>query len=307
METTTAQTNTQLTAPSAALINKTAATTTTQPNVFDFVDYREFLKVSFEYKKFKNPAYSESAFIQAAGMGKNSRGYLSLIIKGKRNLSTNSILGFAQAIKLNPKETMYFENMVNFNQSEDEKKKSFFFERMNVAAMNEKGKAFQILESQYRYMSKWYLVVLREMVNLKDFKEDAAWISRRIRRPITKEEVAEGLKDLENLGLLTRNAKGNLTQSEPIISFNDNKHNFKNALELHRDFASQIYTSLERDPYEKRAARLTTISCSHKRFEELRADMRKFAEEMLIKYTKSTDGEPDVILQLGMQLFHITE
>lgn len=277
------------------------------PSVFNYTDFREFLKDAFLYKKQINPSYSESAFIMNAGFGASSRGYFGLIIKGKRNLTTKTILGFATALKLNPQETMYFENMVHFNQTDKEEEKVFFFERMKVSAVGSKTKAIEILESQYRYVSQWYLIALREVVMLKDFKEDEAWIVKKMRNRLTKDEVKTGLQDLLNLGLITRNDQGKLIQSEPIVTFTDNKNNFKNAVKLHQQFNEKAKELLELDPYEKRSARLTTLSCKKSDFESMRTEMKIFSDMLLKKYAGDNTTEAEVVLQLGMQLFYLTE
>jgi uncharacterized protein (TIGR02147 family) len=61
------------------------------PVVYDFTNYRDFLKAFFEFKKLTNPAYSASMFARKAGLGENSRGYLKLVIEDKRNLSSLTI------------------------------------------------------------------------------------------------------------------------------------------------------------------------------------------------------------------------
>jgi len=288
-------------------IDKSHESIILKPNVFEYVNYRIFLQDTYLHKKHINHSFSESAFIQAAGFGKTSRGYLGLIIKEKRNLTTKTIIGFATAMKLSPKEMMFFENMVYFNQAETEEEKVFFFERMKVSSINEKKPAFEILESQYRYVSQWYLLALREVVNLTDFKEDEAWIAKKMRGQITKDEASEGIKDLLNLGLITRDISGRLIQSEPIITFNENQNNFTNSLKLHQEFNDRAKILLEKDPYTKRSARLTTLSCKTEDFEALRTEMKIFSDLLLSKYGADNKKESNVVLQLGMQLFHITE
>ena len=86
---------------------KMGAPPSEKPSVFSYVCFREFLRDAYNYKNHLNPSFSENAFTQAAGFGKSSRGYLGLLIKGKRNLTAQTIFGFSKALKLSPKETMY--------------------------------------------------------------------------------------------------------------------------------------------------------------------------------------------------------
>lgn len=282
-------------------------TSTEQPKIYKYLDYREYLREAYQYKKQINPAYSESAFIQAAGMGKNSRGYLGLILKGKRNLALKTILGLASALKLDPKETMYFENLVHFNQAESEKEKIFFFERMKVSAQNEKNPAYEILEIQYRYLSQWHLVALREVVQLADFDESPQWIIKKMRGQVTKDQVIQGLDDLLQLGLIKRDNSGHLVQTDAVVTFNESHINFKNVIQLHQQFNDRAKELMAKDPYEKRAARLTTLSCRKEDFAAIREEMKQFSNSLLARFADDKQRASNVVLQMGMQLFHITE
>lgn len=280
---------------------------TEKPRVFDYIDFRKYLKESYLYRKNVNAAYSESAFILAAGLAKTSRGYFGLIVRGKRNLASSSIFGFAKALKLDPKESMYFENMVYFNQAKKEEERIFYFERMKIALQGERSELFEILEGQRLYVSKWYLVVLRELVSLKDFVEEEAFIVKKLKKQISKEQAKEGLEVLLKLGLLTRNPNGRLVPSEPVVTFTDNQHNFKSTTELHQQFIDKAKSLLVDEPYEKRSARLVTIACDIAQFDSIREEMRIFSRTLLKKYGSSARQNASTVLQLGMQLFHVTE
>lgn len=278
-----------------------------RPNVFDYVDYRLFLKDMLHYKKSLNQNFSENAFIFSAGFGKNSRGYFGLITKGKRNLTSKSIIGFSNSMALAADESIYFENMVLFNQAEDEKEKYRFFERMKVGANGKKARIVNFLEHQYRYLNEWHIVVLLEMVTLTDFKEDPEWIRKKLGGKITKEKVIEGLNDLVELGLLSRNAEGKLVQSEPVVIFEDNAQNFKNSYNLHKHFALRAADAMENVDYDKRAAQLITLCLPRDRFEELRREMKEFTKKILREYQPATDRSNNMIVQLGSQLINISE
>ncbi len=288
-------------------LSKNVERTLEKPSIYDYLDYRQFLKAAYMNKKSANPAYSESAFIQAAGFGKNSRGYFGLLMKGKRNLTAKTIYGFSKALKLSPKETMYFENLVFFNQAKSEEEKTFYFQRLQVSAIGENSEPLQILESQYRYVTQWSLIALREVVNLVGFKEDNQWIAKKFKGRMTAEEAGKGIQDLQNLGLITRNKDGKLVTSEPIVRFNSDENNFKNSTQLHARFTDFAKEALINDPYEKRGAQLITLCCSQKNFEKLRTDMEEFVSTTLSKYANEKNDDPDAVMQLGMQLIQLTE
>lgn len=284
----------------------TAKSTTARPNVFAYLNYRDFLKDSYAHRKDVNPRFSENAFALAAGFGKNSRGYLGLVVKGKRNLTAKSIVGFARALGLGAKEALFFENMVHFCQAEDEKERIYYFERLKVAAQGEASAPVAFLDSHLRFLNEWHLVVLREVINLVDFKEDSAWIYKRLGGKIAISKIEEGLKDLQVLDLVGRDAAGKLIQKDPMMLFKDAKSNFRNSTNLHKDFAARASDAMVNDPYEKRAAQLITLSIPKDDIEELRSEMQKIAEEILKKYGNASAGSQSQVVQLGIQLLQLT-
>ncbi len=279
---------------------------TPRPSIYDYSEYRSFLRDMLDHKKGINPSYSENAFIFAAGFGKNSRGYFGLLMKNKRNLTAKSIMGFSTAMNLCAEEAIYFENMVMFNQAESEKEKVMFFERMKVGARGKKAKLITVLEHQYRFLNEWHLIVLKEVILLADFREDANWIVAKLGNTLTAEKVTEGLNDLMELGLITRDVNGKLVPCEKVVIFNDNSQNFKSSKNLHKQFAQKAAEAMEL-PYEQRGAQLMTLCVPRARFEELRNEMKNFTKRILEEFPPSETEPNDLVVQLGQQLLKITE
>ncbi len=276
-----------------------------RPEVFSYTNYRSFLRDSYEYLSPKPPAFSETAFIRKAGYGANSRGYLSLLIKGKRNLSSKKILGFAHALKLNEKETGYFESLVLFNQAKSDQDQSYYFSKLSKAIKGKRSYAYEVLKSQYNYYSKWYLVAIRELVVLEGFVEDPAWIRRALKSDVSKKEISEALEDLLRLELITRNEQGRLIQTTSLTRFSDNADNFKAVLNIQRQFLEKSKESLE-DDYEKRSASSVVLAIKKEDFSKIREDIAAFRSQILKKYAIE-DKELDDVVALNIQFFHLTD
>lgn len=276
-----------------------------RPNIFEFVDYRLFLAEAFAHIQSKNPKYSATAFVRQAGFGENARGYFTLIINGKRNLSTSTILGFSKTLKLSEKEIFYFENLVHYNQATTQKEKVFYFERISKNMKGKNSSAFELLKSQYNYFAKWYLVAIREMVALKDFQEDAEWVARKLRNKITKKEVQDAIVDLINLGLLQRDENQKLFQSDEFINFTDDSLNYTVGNALHTQFLDKAKESMAEDAYKDRSASCIIMATEKENFDKIREEVKAFREHILNKYA-SNNGELDCVLNLGIQLNYIT-
>ena len=277
-----------------------------KPVIHNYVDYRAFLSDSLDYIQSKNPKYSATAFVRQAGFGENSRGYFNLIMNKKRNLSSSTILGFAKTLKLNEKETYYFENLVYYNQATTEKEKILYFERISKIMKGKTSAAFELLKSQYNYFSNWYMVAIRELVVLKNFKEDYEWVSKKLRNKVSKKDFQEAVADLMNLGLLKREANGKLIQSEEFIQFTDTSMNYTVVNVLHSQFLDLAKESLNDDPYESRSASCVVLATEKENFSKIREEIKAFRAHILNKYGTTTQAT-DCVLNLGIQLNHITE
>ncbi|MBC7714775.1 MAG: TIGR02147 family protein [Rhizobacter sp.] len=276
-----------------------------KPVIYDYVDYRAFLSDSLEHIQTKNSKYSATAYVRQAGFGENSRGYFNLIMNGKRNLSSSTILGFAKTLKLNEKETFHFENLVHYNQATTEKEKGLYFERINKNMKGKTSKAFELLRSQYNYFSNWYLVAIRELVATGNFKEDYDFISKRLKNKVSKKEIIEAINDLINLGLLGRDEKGLLVQSDIFINFTDTSMNYTVVNALHSQMLDRAKESLSEDEYKNRSASCVVLATDSENFDKIREEIKAFREHMMNKYG-TNNAKVDCVLNLGIQLNHIT-
>ncbi len=279
-----------------------------RPSVYDYDDYRKYLASIYAFKKNKNKYYSETAFIKDAGFANNSRGYLGLILKKKRNLGEKGLRGFINSIPLNNEEAIYFENLVRFNHAQDNSSKKTYLERMKSASKHVNNKLISIKESQYRLVSDWLLIALREIVALDDFKADTAWIKKQIRRDLKKTEIEQALNDLIQLNLIKRNLDGNFSQSEECIIFREDEETFKFSSDLHESFLDYAREQILHADYRDRSVQLNTISCNKDDFEAIKEEIRTFSHHLISKYGENKDNKKfDTVIQFGTQLTKVTK
>jgi len=93
-------------------------------NIYNFSDYRDFLKDRYRQLKEADPLFSFRYFSKQAGFG--SPNYLKLVMDGKRNLSADAIGKFAKGLRLDNHESEYFRYMVEYNQCEIVPKKKVY-------------------------------------------------------------------------------------------------------------------------------------------------------------------------------------
>lgn len=274
------------------------------PSVFQFVDYRVFLKSFFAFKKAKNASYSFTTFAMQAGLGASMRGYPKMVMEGARNLSPHSIRAFSDALALEAREAMYFENLVYFNQSKSGRDKDHYFQRLSISAEGSESDAFRLLRSQYTFFSKWYLVVIRELVALPNFKEDAAWIVAQLRGKITRAQAQESLEHLSRLSLIKRDAQGKWVQSHAALATTEESFH----LMMHKFYLEMIERAkeaLKEDPYEQRHCGYVTLSMNVAKLPELVQAISNFRNQVVRDFGVNAEC-PDSVVQLNIQLFQFT-
>ncbi len=179
-----------------------------RPPIFEYENYRCFLKDYFAFSKQQLPQFSYRYFSHKAGF--SSPNFLKLVMDGKRNLSPQSIEQFCKAFKFSVIESEFFSYLVHFNQAQDEAQKILWAQKI----LKCKGlqKIHPLRQAEYAYYARWYSIPIREMILLKNFKEDAVWIARQFQPALTKEQVEQALENLLQLGMIQRDAQGRLVQ-----------------------------------------------------------------------------------------------
>ena len=70
------------------------------------------------------------------------------------------------------------------------------------------SKSARLEEAQYSIYSQWFVLPIREMMLHSDFREDPAWIGRRLRPRVSPTEVRRALAPLPALGLAATLSRG---------------------------------------------------------------------------------------------------
>ena len=86
-----------------------------RPSVFTYFDFRRFLRDSQQQRRSVRPAFTLEYL--AGKVGLKSKGHVSLIFKGAKNIPEEKLPLFAQAFDLDDKETDFFCHLVRFGQA----------------------------------------------------------------------------------------------------------------------------------------------------------------------------------------------
>jgi uncharacterized protein (TIGR02147 family) len=272
-----------------------------RPSVFQYLDYRAFLKDYFAFTKAQSPTFSFRRFSKDAGFA--SPNFLKLVYDGKRNLTTESVYKVTKAFKLKRSESDFFSNLVFFNQAESSDEKNSFYQKMQRSKTYREIRGLE--RDQYEYYSQWYHVAIRELVETNDFHEDYEWIAGRVRPKISPKQAEEAITLLLKLRLLSRDSEGKLIQSDANISTGAEVRSLA-VLNFHRVMLEAAEKSLDQISPQERDITSATFAVSANQMDELKRRVAHFRKTTLTWLSSSSDLK-SAVYQMGIQIFPLTE
>jgi uncharacterized protein (TIGR02147 family) len=268
------------------------------PDIFAFLDYREYLRAYYEYAK-QHRRFSYRAFSRRAGL--RSPNYLKLVMDSERNLTREMARRFAAACGLQDEAALYFRILVGFNQARTVEERNRWYRRLK---RNRRYREVHLLDLAYdAYHSHWYLPAIRELVASRDFREDYRWIAERLAPPIRPQQARMAVETLLQLGLLERDQKGNLRRKEATVSTGPEVYSLHLA-NFHRSMLAHAASSLDRLPAEQRDISSVTLCLDESGLERVKRALQRFRRELLD--IDELETSPRQVIQVNFQLFPLT-
>lgn len=100
------------------------------PNIYDYTDYRKFLKDKVDELRVENPRLSYRNINKRFGL--KSSGFVNTIFTGERNLGRVAMGNVCRGLELNEKESMFFELLVHFGQARTAEERDYYLNRLSV-------------------------------------------------------------------------------------------------------------------------------------------------------------------------------
>ncbi len=272
----------------------------TQTSIFEYSDYRRYLADYYSIKKANNPGYSHRVFAKQAGL--SSPSHLLMIINGSRNLSLKTIPKFAEGLKLSTKEKKYFELMVLFNQTEDLQMKARYFAEIMSLKASLKG-LHDLEKEKFDFLSKWYVVAIYVLVDLKDFNPDPDWIAKRLGGAVTVSQAKDALESLQKLGMIQSDAAHGFRQTSGAVTVADDTRSVA-VFSYHQSMIRLATESLRKNQLAQREINGATVAIPLDKLPEVKEKIRAFRKE--INQLASSFESPDQVYQLNIQFFPLT-
>lgn len=271
-----------------------------QPNVFDYTDYRKFLRDHYSFMKETTSFFSHRYFMNKAKI--NSPNFLKNVMEGKKNLSKKSIFKFTDALGLKKRETDYFENLVLFDQSSTGDKKQFYFERMKLFSRN--VIRTEIEQGQSAYFSKWYHSVIRELISIRDYKGNWIKLANDVYPHITPLQAQKSVELLEKLGLVAKQADGTYSPASRNVTAGAKPVDVFLIRQYHKDSLNNAKHGIDAVSPDRRTCSSLVMSVEEKTYKEIEEEIASFRNRLT--HIANKTQEPDRVYQVAIQFFPVS-
>ncbi len=268
-------------------------------NIFDYTNYRLFLKDYYTDKKKENTNFSYRYIANKVGF--KSAGHFTQIIKGQANISSHLIAKFSKFMKLKKREVEFFELLVYFDQAVSQEEKAHYFERI----VNFKEVTAKILTpDQYEFYTKWYYAVIRDVLSTYEFSGDFKKLSNTVIPTISTAEAERAIKLLERLELIKVDERGIYRVTDSFISTSSEEQSIvlsSYAMEM-IERAKEAVNLL---PKEERMISWSGFSVSKETYSAIVEEIR--ATRKRIRTLVAKDVHPERVYHFNVQFFPVSK
>lgn len=268
------------------------------PNLYEYLDYRLYLRDWLADKQAQNSRYSMRLAASKIGC---DPAFLLRIMQGKKNPSTKLTFQLGQLLALQGKAMEYFELLVKLSKAESHVERSHLIERLSLMR---KSKLRSLDAAQYAYFDKWYYTAIRELLDFYPFRGNFQDLARMVMPPIKPSEAQKAIEILMELGMVSRNADGLYERTDAVLTTGEGWRSVAIANYQMRliDLAKEAF---ERFPEDERNFSTLTLSVSNPTYRRIVDNLIAFRREALELAKQDTAG--DRVWQFNFQIFPLSK
>ncbi len=262
--------------------------------IFEYTDYREWLRDAFE--DFKKRKTVVSWRYMAMKLGADP-GNLLRVAQGKIHLTLPLVQPMADFFELNEKESAYWTELVYFGRAKTDAEALNHYEKMQAL----KGIPLKRLaKKELEFYRHWYCNAIRSIIGICKFKDDYEGLAECCTPAISVEEAKSAVKLLYDLNMISKDRDGYWKVNDTFVSTGGNWRS-----EAVRTFQTETIRlageSLERHAPPLRDISTVTMTFNMDDIALIREKIKEFRSELL-RLSQEGTGD-DTVFQLNVQLF----
>lgn len=268
-----------------------------RPDIFEHHDYREFLTTWVQFLKQGREGLSLRALGKSAGF---SSGYLSLVLSGSRKLSKANSVKLLPLLKLSLSEKSYFQMLRTIADSPSQKERMAALKKIQ-RFQNYKSSNPKEFET-FKYLTKWYYVAIRELVNTKNFKPDPKWIQKQLVDHVPLAEIKKTLDFLVKFDFIRVSEDGYI-QPQKRVECKGGIYQLALS-QFHKEMLGLATKSIEKSKAEDRNLTGYTFSIPKAAFDKVKGILHE-TEVQLAKLEEKEKGA-DTVYHVELCAFPLT-
>ena len=267
-------------------------------DVFEYHDLQAYLAAYYAWKKDTVASFSYRAF--SLRIGVRSPNHLKRVIDGERNLTDEMARTYARALGLRGEAATYFGDLARFSRAKTATAREDAWRAMMHSARYRAAHAHDVRFA--KYCASWYLPAIRELAACEGFDPRPEVLCQQLVPPISRQDAAEALETLIELGLLERN-EGTVTRGATMVTTGAETRGI-HIRQYHRAMLERAAESMELITAAERDISSVTLCVSDRSLPALKAEIQNFRKRLM--QLAEDDPHPDRVVQFNLQLFPLT-
>ncbi|MEN9308429.1 MAG: hypothetical protein RL173_2361 [Fibrobacterota bacterium] len=262
--------------------------------VFDYLDYREFLKDFYENKKAEFPLFSYRVMADQVGMDSS---YLFRVLQKDLHLPARCVPQVLDYVELSGRGAEYFQILIAYGRTKGKKEKQDVLEK----ALALRDVQRKLLDSkELSFFRDWWVVAVRSLLEVVEGRANPDEMGAKFRPKVPSVEVSKALEQLQELGLVKKGPSGRLVLADAHLSAGGEAHSTA-VRAYQRQILDLAKESLERFAREERDVSTLALAVDASAFEDIREMLRECRRQ--IQKRVEDAPHPDRVMQLSMAFF----
>ncbi|MBD3241416.1 MAG: TIGR02147 family protein [Chitinivibrionales bacterium] len=268
------------------------------PDIYDYLDYRAFLRDAYQARKKRNSAFSFRYISRRVGLSAST---LVRIFKGERSLSERAIGPMAVVLRLDESRAAYFEALVRYCQA-----RGVHDRQLHYAALlpHARSKARLLLSDHFELFTTWYCTAIRELLHHFAFTGDYRALANKLAPAVTAAQARHAVALLKRLKLVAADSRGRLRPTDKAITVGEEWRSQAIAA-FQKATIALAGEAIERFPPEQRDISTVTVNLSKRGLALAKERIRALRKEVL--QIERTEERPDAVYQVNLQLFPLSK
>lgn len=267
-------------------------------SIFEYLEYRDILKDSFEERKASDPQYCYRMMAESFGLHISN---IFRVLQKETHLPARCQSRAIEFLGLTDRAAAYFLLLIAYAR---ERKAKSRMEILEKALALRDVTPRKLIDQELAYYRDWWVSAIRSLLEVVDGRALPSELAAKLSPSVPEVEVAKALELLQELGLVKKAASGRLVLGVAHVSALAGNDKVKAMREYQRQILTLAAESIERHPPTTRDISTITLALDENSF----AEVSGFLREIRRHAQRSADEtkHPSQVMQLAIALFPLS-